>query len=243
MNVQTLLLAVVLARGASKRIPRKNLALIGEHPLVVHIIQAARNSGLDLDVVLSTDDTEIAHIGKTAGAEVPFMRPANLSGDDVESLPVVQHAVLEMEALKAVTYEVIIYLQPTCPLCSPDDVRACVEKLHRSPDANSVVSITPVSTHPFKMKRLVDNERVINYIDQGFEDMRPRQKLPKVYRRAGSVYASRRHVIFEQNTLVGDPCLGVIVPEERAIDIDSPLDLELARVVYQQSLRKGKQTA
>ena len=87
------------------------------------------------------------------------------------------------------------------------------------------------------MKKIKENGILENFIDQGFEDMRPRQLLPKVYRRAGSIYVSRRNVIMNKNTLVGNPCFGIKVPSITAVDIDSQLDLELARIIF-----KNKET-
>ena len=88
------------------------------------------------------------------------------------------------------------------------------------------------------MKRILNDDRIVNYIDQGFEEMRGRQTLPKVYKRAGSIYVSRRDVVMYKNTLVGDPCKGIIVPYSTAIDIDRLEDLELARILYKKSINK-----
>jgi CMP-N-acetylneuraminic acid synthetase len=171
------------------------------------------------------------------GALAPFMRPADIAGDLVPSLPVVQHAVTAMEEKRGAYYDFVVLLQATAPLCRAIDISACLDKLAADAKCASVVAVTSVSTHPFRMKRIVDGDRLINYVDQGFEDMRPRQVLPPVYRRAGSIYASRRHVVMEQATLVGDPCRAVIVPSETAVDIDGPLDLALVRLILGQPAR------
>lgn len=228
------ILAVVIARSESKGIPKKNLSDVGGKPLVAHIIESAvvASSRIPMDIVMSTDSAEIASAAEAAGARVPFIRPKELAGDNVPSYPVVQHAVHQMEDKQGCTYDVIAYLQPTAPLCRPVDIVECINRLIDSKSAMSAVAVTEVDTHPFRMKRLLEDGRLINYIDQGFEDMRPRQSLPKVYRRAGSVYVSRREVIMEQDTLVGDPCIGVVVPPETAIDIDTQIDLELVRMLY-----------
>lgn len=227
-------LGVVIARAGSKGIEEKNLQEIDGKPLVAHIITSAVKAFQDLpfEIVLSTDCTRIQAAGVKAGANAPFLRPAELAEDHVESLPVVQHAVNYYEDLVGITYDYIIYLQPTAPLTRPEDISLCLKTLIDNHHIESVVAITKVATHPFKMKRLLEDGRIVNYIEQGFEDMRPRQELPPVYRRAGSIYASKRDVIMKQNTLVGNPCLGVMVPNYTAIDIDSPEDLELARLLH-----------
>ncbi len=170
-----------------------------------------------------------------------FSDPPELAEDDVPSWPVVQHAVKKAELIRQTRYDLIIYLQPTAPLCRAEDILRCIHTLHKNPEAESVVAITEVDTHPFRMKRMLSDGRLINYIDQGFEDMRPRQQLPKVYRRAGSIYASRRKVVMEDDTLVGDPCIGVVVPPMTAVDIDTEIDLELVRLLHERNkLRTGE---
>jgi CMP-N,N'-diacetyllegionaminic acid synthase len=235
-------LAVVIARSGSKSIPGKNLVKIGGKPLVSYIIEAAVRAAetVPLEIVISTDSENIRTAAVKAGAWAPFLRPAELAADNVPSLPVVQHAVRQVEKIKKTTYDLIVYLQPTAPLCRPIDIVKCIERLHDEPGLASAVAVTEIETHPFRMKRLLSDGRLINYIDQGFEDMRPRQVLPKVYRRAGSVYASRRAVVMEQDTLVGDPCGGVVVPPETAVDIDGPIDLELVRLLYHKQKHEKK---
>lgn len=226
-------LAVIIARGGSKGIPRKNLSLIGGLPMVQHTINCAKKAleSVDMHIVLSSDSKEIINLGLSSGIYVPFVRPASLCLDNTPSLPVVQHAINEMESLTRVEYKYICYMQPTSPLCRPSDLISGLKLIQHS-SSDSVVAITPVETHPFKMKRLLQDGRLVNYIDQGFEDMRPRQSLPPVYRRAGSFYISTRTTVMEHNTLVSDNCIGIPVPRDTAIDIDTYEDLELARICY-----------
>ena len=229
-------LVVVPARGGSKSIPMKNLADLGGKPLVVHAIEKALEAfdgrGPSM-VMVSTDTPEIRDVALASGAFCPSLRPPALSGDLVPSLPVVQHAVREAESLEGGRFDTVVLLQATSPLWRVRDLHGCLDGLAQDGSLASAVLVTQVETHPFRMKRLLSDGRVINLIDQGFEDMRPRQVLPPVYRRAGSVYASRRWVVMQQDTLLGDPCLGIAVPRETAIDIDSPLDLEVVRRIYE----------
>ncbi len=226
-------LAVLIARGGSKGIPGKNLALVDGKPM----ISLMTNTAMELaekgnfDFIVSTDSPEIRQVVVELGAWAPFLRPKELAQDHVASLPVVQHAVDQAERINQTIYDGVVYLQPTSPLCRGVDIIRCVQALRDDESAESAVAVTEVETHPFRMKRLLHNGYLVNYIDQGFEDMRPRQELPKVYRRAGSVYVSRRFVVMEKGTLVGDPCIGVMVPAEAAIDVDSEIDLELVRIL------------
>ena len=234
MASRSLVLGVIPARGGSKSIPRKNLADVGGKPLVAHMIGHALAASRVSDVVVSTEDSEIAAVAKEYGAEVPFMRPRELAGDEVLSLPVVQHAVREMEGLKGCVYDTVVLLQPTAPLCRPEDIDACIERLEQG-DCDSAVTVVEVDTvHPFRLKKIIDGDVLLNYVDQGFEDMRPRQTLPPVFKRSGAVYASKRSVVMEQDTLVGSSARAVIVPKDTGVDIDTPDDLENARRLYRQ---------
>lgn len=224
---------MITARGGSKGIPKKNLVDLGGKPLIAYAIEKAVSVSkeLPMDVLLSTDDVAIKEVAESYGAWCPFLRPSELAEDNVESLPVVKHAAQLAEKERGYQYDLIVYLNPTGPLWRKADFLSCIDILVNNKDTyyESAVAITSVSTHPLRMKRILQDGRLINYIDQGFEDMRPRQSLPPVYRRAGSIYASRRSVIFDKETLVGDPCYGLIVPPETAVDIDSIVDLELVR--------------
>lgn len=230
-------IGVIPARGGSKSVPRKNLAPVLGKPLVAYTIEAALQSNFLTRVVLSTEDEEIAAIGREYGAEVPFLRPEELAGDEVPSLPVVQHAIREMEHRDGREYDVVLLLQPTSPLRTADEIDQGIRMLVES-GADTIVGVMDVGGyHPFRMKRLLDDGRLINYIDQGFEDMRPRQVLPKVYKRSGSGYVSWRSVVMEQDTLVGKHCRAYTVPDESAIDIDSEADILVAE--YLLSRRRG----
>ena len=231
-------LAVIPARGGSKSVPRKNLQDLAGRPLVAHMIGHALAVPAITDIVVSTDDEEIADIARRYGAQVPFLRPPELAGDHMPSWPAVRHALQEMENRKGEAYDCVVMLQATAPLCRPQDIVSCIERLSVG-DCESVVTVVRVVTHhPFRMKRIVGADILINLIDQGFEDMRPRQVLPPVYQRSGAVYASRRAVIVEQDAVVGANARAVIVPHETGLEIDTMLDLKLARLVFAEGMKR-----
>ncbi len=218
-------LAVIPARGGSKGIPRKNLADLCGKPLIEYSIRAGLDAASITRLLVSTDDHEIADVARALGADVPFMRPAHLATDTAHSLPVVQHAVAAAEEEEGSRYDVIVLLQPTTPLRTAKDIDDGIGLLGSS-GADSVVSVVDVgANHPYRMKQIEADGRLVNFVDQGFEDMRPRQELPRVYIRSGDLYISTRRVVMEQNTLVGRNCRAVIVPDDRAVNIDTPLDL------------------
>lgn len=181
------ILAVIPARGGSKGVPRKNLRSLQGKPLLAWTIEAAKACGLVDRVVVSTEDPEIAKAAKDFGAEVPFLRPADLATDTALTLPVVQHAVREIEK-DGFHADLVLLLQPTTPLRTTTDIEAAL-RLQRETDCDCVVSVVDVGgNHPNRMKKLLPDGKLVNFVEQGFEDMRPRQLLPPVYIREGSIY-------------------------------------------------------
>ena len=233
-------IGVIPARGGSKGVPRKNIVPLLGKPLVAYTIEAALASQLLTDVVVSTEDKEIAQVCRELGAPVPFMRPAELATDTAPSLPVVQHAVREMEERTSRPYDVIIKLQPTTPLRLATDIDAGIQLLLDT-GADSVISVADVGGyHPLRMKRIVGENILINYVDQGYEDMRPRQQLPPVYVRSGDLYIARRNVVMEQNTMVGRDCRAYVILPERSVNVDTEFDLILAEYLLRRRAEQGE---
>lgn len=219
-------LGVIPARGGSKGVPRKNVAPILGKPLIGYTIEAALKSRLLTEVVVSTDDDEIAEVSRKFGAQVPFRRPAELATDKALAVPTIQHAVREMEKLREYRYDAVVMLQPTTPLRTAEDIDECLKKLFAT-GADSVIAVVEVGGHhPVRMKRIVD-DRLVDYSEEEIEN-RPRQELPPVYLRAGSVYATKRDVLMERNSFKGTVSRPYVIPPERAVNIDTPIDLKIA---------------
>lgn len=177
--------------------------------------------------MVSTDDQEIADVARTCGLEVPFLRPANLALDLTPSVPVVQHAV-EMLEREGERYDAIFLLQPTTPLRTSADIDGSIELLERT-GADSVISFVHVGEkHPARMKYIDPDGRVIDPPFGELFEGQPRQQLPRLYLREGSVYVMRREVLMEQHSLKGQDCRAWLIPEERACNIDTLFDLFLA---------------
>ncbi len=224
------ILAIIPARGGSKSVPRKNIVKVNGRPLISYTISAALMVDRLTDVVVSTDDPEIAEISRELGAQVPFVRPVDLASDQAQSAPVIEHALYFMEKIKGLKYDAILMLQPTSPLRTSQHIEESLD-LFTSQECDSVVSIVSVGgNHPFRMKRLIDNQ-LVNYIDQGFWDMRPRQSLPDVYIRNGAIYLISRDVFMHQHQLIGDKCLGYVMNDSESTNIDTPIDLKIAELL------------
>ena len=217
-------LGIIPARGGLQSIPRKNLVPVLGKPLIAYTIEAARQARRLTRMIVSTEDAEIAAVSREYGAPVPFMRPAELATPTARSLPVIQHALREMERLDATVYDAVVMLQPTAPLRTAADIDAAIERLE-SREADSVVSVVAVGGHhPARMKRILPDGRLINYLDHEEEDMRPRQELPPVYMRNGAIYLARRALLLEQGRMTGPRCYAYVMPPERSVNIDAEED-------------------
>jgi len=234
---QTNILGVITARGGSKGIPGKNIKPLGGKPLISYTIRSAQSSKLITDLIVSTDDKEIARVSEENGARVPFIRPGELALDDVKHLPVMKHALVFMEKLMKKRYDYIVILQPTSPFRLPEDIDETLAKLIQC-GADSAVSLVEIEeNHPMKIKKM-EGDRVLPYFEEETEGL-PRQELPVAYKRSGAVYAMKRETLMEKNSLFGEIVVGYIVSKERSIDIDNPLDFIKAEYMLAELEKKG----
>jgi CMP-N,N'-diacetyllegionaminic acid synthase len=211
----------------SKGIPKKNIRLLGGKPLLEYTAVAASKATKITRAILSTEDPEIAAVGRQCGLEVPFLRPTELASDETPSLLVIQHAVEWVEA-RGDSYDVICLLEPTSPLRRAGTIDSCLSLLETS-SADAVVSVIPVPGHfnphwaYFKCEdgtlRLSTGEN---------EPIARRHDLPAAYCRDGSVYATRREVIMKQNSIYGRRLVGYVVEAGANVNIDTLDDWKLA---------------
>lgn len=228
-------LGLIVARGGSKGLPRKNIRMLGGHPLVAYAARSGALAESITRVIISTDDEEIADAAVKYDAEAPFMRPAELAQDDSPILATIQHALRAVEESDG-PYEAVCLLQPTTPFRTPNDLDAAVALLRGSPEADSVVSVAPViDTHPRRLRRIV-NGRLMQYLSEG-GDVEGQQRQDhdddRAYRRNGALYLARRRTILEAGSLYGEHVLPYIMPEARSINIDTLQDFLLAETMLQ----------
>ena len=223
------ILGLIPARGGSKGVSRKNVRLVGGAPLVCWTWIAAQAVPAIERLVVSTDDPEVASLARAAGIDVPFIRPPYLSSDTVSAFAVVEHALGWLEKAEGYRPDVVLWLQPTSPLRTAQDIQAAIALLERS-SAFSVVSVCEAEHHPFWTFSMSADGVLRLLMDQGKSSTR-RQELPRAYRVNGAIYLARRDVLLEQQTFDLEPSLGYVMPAERSIDVDSPWDLYLADLV------------
>lgn len=218
---------VIPARGGSKGILHKNIRDLAGKPLIVYTIEAALESKTLRRVIVSTDDLRIAEIAKSYGAEAPFLRPAELAQDDTSGLPVFQHAVRFVEEDEGANLNVVVLLQPTSPLRNHRYVDDAVRKLLKT-GADSVITVCKVRHHPF-WSFILKGDRLYPYSRKGINV--GRQDLPDVYAENGAVYAIRRNVLLDQNSLYGKDTRAVVMPYEESVDIDDYFDFFVAEMM------------
>ena len=219
-------LVLIPARGGSKSVPRKNLREVGGKPLIVHAIDTARRCASVGRIVVSTDNAEIADAARRAGAEVPFLRPSDLGADDTPDLPVLEHALREL-ARNGYHPFAVVWLRPTSPLRTPDDVDAAVELLRRT-GADSVRSVCLTEHHPYWMKVLEDDRLRPLLPDRDDAAYPRRQLLPDVYRLNGAIEVIRcDRLAVRSGSMYGADVRGYVMPRERSIDVDDEADLDL----------------
>jgi len=227
-------IAVVFARGGSKGVLRKNIRMLAGKPLLAHAIEIARSVRLIDRTVVSTDDSEIAEIARRWGADVPFLRPAELAADDSPEWPAWQHAVRSLEAIPPTRrVDVLVSIPATSPLRAAEDVEACIRLLLES-DADAVITVTPARRSPyFNMVVLTDGYAIlVNPPPAG--GVHRRQDAPAVFDITTVAYAARRDYVLTASSLLEGKVRAVIVPESRALDIDTETDLRFAEFLFSQ---------
>jgi CMP-N-acetylneuraminic acid synthetase len=231
-------LGVIPARGDSKGVPRKNLRPLAGRPLIAWSIDSAARSTSLTRVIVSTDSVEIAAVAREIGAEVPFMRPAELAGDLTPDLPVLVHAIDALRELDGFVPDAVVHLRPTQPLRAPGDIDAVVDLL-RSSGADSVKSVRPVDEHPHKMWEL-DGTRLTPYLKTEFRARvgpdYPRQDLQPLYVSSGVVDAVRRDVL-EGGSTTGDHVEAYVTAPNTSVDIDTELDFAVAEQLIKEGHR------
>jgi CMP-N,N'-diacetyllegionaminic acid synthase len=228
-------LGVIPARGGSKRVPGKNLAVLEGRTLVRRALEAAIGSGALAEVALSSEDERI--LAQAEGLAVrPLRRPPELATDAARSFDVVRHALATIEAGGSQRFDAVAVIQATAPFTAPEDVAGTVALLASRPGFGSAVSVVEVDMvhHPLKLKRL-EGERLVPFLEE--DDMVPSHELPRLYVRNGAVYVTRRELL-DQGTFISSNCLGYRMPAERSVDIDTPLDLAFAEFLVGRGARK-----
>ena len=215
--------SVIPARGGSKGIPKKNIKLLNGRPLIDFTIQYSLNCSLISRTVVSTDSNEIASISKKSGADVPFLRPGEISLDETQDYPVFKHALIELEKFYNEEIDLIILLRPTSPFRPIGLIEEGVNKMIENPDATSLRSVTISKEHPYR-QWLENGQFIKGYEENVFESYNiPRQLIPKVYFQTGDIEIIRRETLLN-GSISGKKVIPLIISPEEMVDIDNMVD-------------------
>lgn len=226
----------IFARGGSKGIPGKNLRSLAGKPLLVHAIRCAQGCHSLERVVVSTDCPKIAEVALAHGAEVPFLRPPELASDEAPERLAWRHAIHEVEACDKNRVDVLVSIPPTCPLRLPEDIDHCVESLLES-DADIMLTATQIDNNPYFNMITQDDQGRAHLVLAPEGEVLRRQDAPQVHGLTAVAYAARRDALFTYDTIFQSRASAVLIPPERAIDIDSELDLSLAELIMDRRQR------
>lgn len=228
MNESLKTIGIILARGGSKRIPRKNVKELGGKPLIAYTIEAAHKAQTLERVILSTDDAEIAEVARAFGCEVPFMRPAELGADDVVDYPVILHALAWLKEHEAYVPDIVVQLRPTSPLRTEKDIDDAVQLLSKHPEADSVRTVTEPEQSPYKMYGIDEEGYLAPLLPvpghaESFNLLSA--QLPKAYKHVGYVDAVWHRTLVAKGKMTGDKILPLVLPHAYS-GINTPEDWE-----------------
>jgi CMP-N-acetylneuraminic acid synthetase len=226
MKDQPQVLAVIPARGGSKRFPRKNVYPLRGHPLIAYTIKAAADATRLTDWLVSTDDDEIADVAKRYGAPVPFKRPADLAGDADRNNVVVRHAMEFMEAKTGRRYDILILLQPTCPIRNAAHIDQAVALLWASP-LDTLASVGgPIKKRDPNIKAIRGGELV------PYNELENPAQWDAGYIYNASIYAMKRNFFLRENTFVSQRSVPLVMDRFHSADIDEKIDALVAELYF-----------
>ena len=227
-------IAIIPARGGSKRIPRKNIKEFRGKPIIAYSIEAALESACFDHVVVSTDDEEIAEVARRYGAELPFMRPPELSGDHTPTIPVIRHAIRWAES-EAELPDAVCCIYATAPFVTADDLKNGLRILQEKPDTDFAFSATRFD---FPIQRAIGlNDDGTTRMFQPEHELTRSQDLPAAYHDAGLFYWGTREAWLNQKGVFSARSRIILLPKDRVQDIDTMEDWERANTLFQMMAR------
>ena len=231
------ILGITLARGGSKSVPRKNIRPILCVPLIGYTIAEALRSSFITRYIVSTDDEEIRQVSLKYGADAPFLRPAEYSTDSATSVGALQHAVNWVEQEEGVRYDYVVELMCTNPMKTVVDIDSCIEKII-STGADSVIAVHRIEDHhPIRIKKIID-DRIVDFCLPETAETRRQDLKPDAYVRSGSIYCLRRdHLMVDGRRYGSSESRPYILPEERAVNVDTEIDFLIAENLLQRAPR------
>jgi len=226
----TFILGVTLARGGSKSIKNKNIALINKLPLLSYTIKEAQKSKMINAYIVNTDSKKISNVAEEYGAKVQFGRPKELSSDKAQSGHTLKYVVERFEAETKINVTVVCELMATNPLKNSFDIDKCINLLLKNKADSAIAMGRLYDHHPSRIKYLNDDGQICDFYPEVPESRR-QDLTPKAFIRAGSIYVMSRKQISSGLRYGSKKSLGYILPDERFINIDQMRDLQIAKLM------------
>lgn len=224
-------LAIIPARSGSKGLPDKNIKILNGKPLIAYTIEAAIQSRLFDDIIVSTDSKEYAEIAKKNGASVPFLREAELSTDTAKSWDVVKEVLHQCAQLDK-KYDTVALLQPTSPLRDASDIKQAYKKMRRE-EANLVVSVCETDHSPLWSNTLTEDHSLVDFLKPEYTT-KTRQEIPTYYRLNGAIYIVKTDYLFETENIYASKSYATIMDKVHSVDIDDEIDFLVAEALLKQ---------
>jgi CMP-N-acetylneuraminic acid synthetase len=222
--------AFIFARGGSKGLPDKNILEIGGVPLIAWSIKHAKSCSSIERVIVSTDSEKIKSVALEYGADVPFMRPAELATDTASEIDAWRHAIKELERIDGAYPEIIISLPATSPLRIPSDIDRALERYSEG-DVDVVIGVTPAHRNPYFNMVNFDNNRHVHIVGNQISGIERRQDAPEVFDITTVVYIANSSYVLNSASLFTGRVGAIHIPQERSIDIDTPYDFAVAKLM------------
>lgn len=220
----------IFARGGSKGVPGKNIKPLAGKPLIAYSIETAKACAQLETVIVSTDDPEIAAVAREYGAETPFMRPAELASDTASEWLAWQHAIRWVQRERG-PFDIFVSLPATSPFRSVADVEACIETMQGDPEADIVITTREAERSPYFNMVSLDHAGYARLVMEPAQAVVRRQDVPAVYDITTVAYVARPAFVLAASRLFDGKVRMVQVPQERAMDIDTPYDFALAECI------------
>jgi len=223
--------AFIFARGGSKGLPDKNILEIGGAPLIAWSIKHAKScSSIERVIIVSTDSEKIKTVALEYGADVPFMRPAELATDTASELDAWRHAIKELERIDGHYPEIIISLPATSPLRISSDIDRALERYSEG-DVDVVIGVTPAHRNPYFNMVNFDNNRQVHIVGNQIGEIQRRQDAPEVFDITTVVYIANSNHVLNSASLFSGRVGAIHIPQERSLDIDTPYDFAIAKLM------------
>ena len=235
-------LGVIPARGGSKGVPRKNIRPLAGKPLIAWTIEEAQKSKLLTRTIITTEDSEIAEVARSFGAEVPFMRPPELAQDLSTDVDFLTHALRWLHDNEGYEPDIVVTLRVTAPLKRAVHIDEGIQKLIDNPDADASRPIHESPKHPYKMWKIREGgmylEEFLPKSFTGFDEPHnlPRQLFPKVYVHTGAMDIMRRRTVEELKSTSGNKLAYFFMDPKDSINIDSEMDFQMAEFLMNKRL-------